>query len=121
VGLSIPLVKTGQGGTAKAAALDAVIAQDEQLAAGRQARARMAAALQEYGQRLREHAFYAGEGSRLSDALLINAERNYAEGQIGRTEYIQTLHQASELRQNRIDALLALDRSIIQLNYLNGR
>jgi cobalt-zinc-cadmium resistance protein CzcA len=121
VGLSIPLVKTGQGGTAKAAALDAVIAQDEQLAAGRQARARMAAALQEYGQRLREHAFYAGEGSRLSDALLINAERNYAEGQIDRTEYIQTLHQASELRQNRIDALLALDRSIIQLNYLNGR
>ena len=121
VGLSIPLVKTGQGGTAKAAGLDAAIAQHERLAAERQARARIAAAVQEYGQRLRDHAYYAGEGNALAEALVKNAARNYAEGQIGRTEYIQTLHQAGELRQNRINALLALDRSIIQLNYLNGR
>jgi outer membrane protein TolC len=121
VGLSIPLVKTGQGGTVKAARIDAVMAENEKLAGERQARAQHAAAVQEYRKRMQENVYYADEGLALAVALERNATGNYTAGQVGHTEYIQALRQASELRNGRINALLALDRSIIELNYLNGQ
>lgn len=121
VGLSVPLLKTGQGGLAKAAMLNARIAEQERLAALRSTTAQWAAAVEDLRQRQRESAFYDQQGAALSEALLNNATRNYQAGEIGYTTYIQTLGQAYDLRNGRIGALLALDLSILQLNYLSGR
>jgi cobalt-zinc-cadmium resistance protein CzcA len=121
VGLSIPLVKTGQGANAKAAAIDARIAEDQRLAAERTARSELVVATQDYLQRQRQLAYYTAQGNALADALMKNATRSYEAGQIGYVEHIQTLGQAYDLRNGRIGTVHALDRSILQLNYLTGR
>ncbi|HRH39758.1 MAG TPA: TolC family protein, partial [Flavobacteriales bacterium] len=121
LGVSIPLIKTGQAANTKAAMLDARIAEDERLAAERAMRAQLLAATQDYLQRQREYAFYADEGAVLADAIVNNAAGGYEEGELGYLEYMQTVGQANDLRVKRIASLLALDRSVIQLDYLTGR
>lgn len=121
VGLSVPVFRTGRSAYAKAADIDVRIAEEERRAAERALKGQLTAAIQDYLQRQRENTYYTLQGAALADALDRSAARNYQAGEIGYVEYIQTLGQAYGLRNGRIGSLLALDRSILQLNYLTGR
>ncbi len=121
VGISLPLLKTGRTSIARAAGIDARIAEDQRLAAERSARADLQAATSDYLQGQRQYNFYNEQGRSLSEALLNSASRSYQAGDIGYLEYISTLDQAYRLRTGALTALRDLDRAIIQLNFLTGR
>lgn len=121
VGASFPLFKTGRSNVTRAAEIDARIAGDQRDATQRAIRAQLTTATQTYLQRQREATYYNEQGSTLADALLNNATKLYKSGAIGYFEYVQTVDQAYRLYVGRSDALLALNSSILQLNYLTGR
>ncbi len=121
VGASFPIFKTGRGNTTRAVEIDARIAADQRDAAGRSVTAQVATEMQEYFQRKREASYYQDQGTALADALLNNATKLYQSGAIGYFEYVQTVDQAYRLYVGQSDALLALNSSILQLNYLTGR
>ena len=105
----------------RAAEIDARIAGDERDASQRAISAQLTTATQDYLQRQREATYYNEQGSTLADALLNNATKLFQSGAIGYFEYVQTMDQAYRLYVGRSDALLALNASILQLNYLTGR
>lgn len=121
VGASFPIFKTGRSDLARAAEIDARIAADRRDAADRSITAQLTTATQEYLQRQREADYYQAQGSALADGLLNNAARLYQSGDIGYFEFVQTVDQAYRLMVGRTDALLALNTSILELNYLTGR
>ena len=121
VGASFPIFKTGRSNMTRAAEIDARIAGDERDASQRAISAQLTTATQDYLQRQREATYYNEQGSTLADALLNNATKLYQSGTIGYFEYVQTMDQAYRLYVGRSDALLALNSSILQLNYLTGR
>lgn len=121
VGASFPLFKTGRGNTTRAVEIDTRIAADQRDAADRSITAQVASEMQEYMQRKREASYYRDQGAALADALLNNATKLYQSGAIGYFEYVQTVDQAYRLYVGQSDALLALNSSILQLNYLTGR
>ncbi len=121
LGASIPLFRTGRSNLAHAAGIDARIAVDQRDAADRSVNAQFTAAEQEYLQRQREADYYRTQGSALADGLLNNAVRLYQSGDIGYFAFVQTADQAYRLMVSRNDALLALNTSILHINYLTGR
>ncbi|MFQ5448450.1 MAG: TolC family protein, partial [Saprospiraceae bacterium] len=65
--------------------------------------------------------YYEQQGQQLAAEILRSARLNYAAGEIGYVEYLQSLQQVFDLRKGYLDNLQMYNRVAIEVNYLIGQ
>ncbi len=118
IGLSIPIIKTGQQGRINNASLQSKIEEKNLEALQLSLNANYTAAVEEYKKQNKSLNYYTTEGLPLAKNLLSIASKSYSAGEIGYVEYIQTISQAYQIKSDYLQTILNLNQAITNLNYL---
>ncbi len=65
--------------------------------------------------------YYESTGLKQAEKIISTATRSYDAGEISYLVYMQSLNQAFEIKINYLETVRNYNRSIIQINYLNGQ
>lgn len=118
IGTSIPLFKTGQSGRANAASLQTRIAKEELENFRRTITVAFIQCIEELKQNSAQLDYYNTEGLKLAGTISSAANKSYMSGDIGYTEFIQSITRAFDIRSNYLQSLRNYNQSVINLNYL---
>ena len=118
VGLSIPLLFSGQSSRIKTSrlAMDVVNETAKDVLSRYQAK-RQGLEL-ELEQQSRALSYFEADGKSLSEAIVKSSEVGYRNGEIDFFQYIQSLENAYTIGMGRLEALRKYNQTVIELNYL---
>ena len=116
-GLSLPFIKTGQNGRTQAALLQSKIALKNFEAVKLQLNNAYTQAIQQYNKFSQSLNYYNTEGLPLANSLINAADKSYRAGNIGYLEYILSIQQAHNIKNDYLLTLNNYNQSIINLNY----
>ncbi|HMI04896.1 MAG TPA: CusA/CzcA family heavy metal efflux RND transporter [Pedobacter sp.] len=119
-GLAIPLFYGAYAAKTKAASVSKSIAQNELNQQQRSFASQYQQALQEYLKNKERHHYFVTSALVNAALILKNSRIAYQNGEIGYSEYLLNLKQVSTIQENHLLALLQVNQSINQIEYLTG-
>lgn len=118
IGTTIPLFKTGQSGRVNAAGLQTRIAKEELENFTRNITVAFIQCIEELKQHSAQLEYYNTEGLKLAGTISSAAHKSYMSGDIGYTEFIQSITRVFDIRSNYLQSLHNYNQSVINLNFL---
>ncbi|WP_282053830.1 CusA/CzcA family heavy metal efflux RND transporter [Maribacter luteus] len=120
-GISVPLLFNSQKANVQALKIDKM-RQEELLRSERLTISKsLATAIANYDQWLQQVAYYKETGLPMSEELLSGASLSFRVGGIDYIEYIQSLSEATNIKNNWFGALLNYNLSVVELEYLTAK
>jgi cobalt-zinc-cadmium resistance protein CzcA len=121
VGTSIPFFKTGQKGRTKSSQLGVKISEMELQNLQLNLNSAYSEALQQFNINNQSLNYYQTEGLNLANTLFTVANKSYQSGDIGYTEFIMSIQNAFDIRNNYLLTLNNYNLSIINLNFITNK
>lgn len=121
LGLSIPLFYKAYASKAKAASINKEIAGNELTLRQQQFKSQYQQSLNEYLKNKERYAYFKDSAGSNAALILKNSRLAYQNGEIGYSEYLLNLKQANSIFEGRLMALLQLNQSINQIEFLTGK
>lgn len=120
LGLSIPLFYRSYGTKVKAAAINKDLATNVLLLQQNKFSSQYQQSFSEYLKNSGRYAYFKASASTSAGLILKNSRLAYQNGEIGYSEYLLNLKQANAIFEGRLQALLQVNQSINQIEYLTG-
>jgi cobalt-zinc-cadmium resistance protein CzcA len=120
LGLSIPLFYKAYASKAKAATINKEIAGNELTHQQQRFRSQYQQSFNEYVKNKERYAYFKESAESNAALILKNSRLAYQNGEIGYSEYLLNLKQANSIFEGRLTALLQLNQSINQIEFLTG-
>jgi cobalt-zinc-cadmium resistance protein CzcA len=118
--LSIPLFYKAYASKAKAATINKEIAGNELTHQQQRFRSQYQQSFNEYVKNKERYAYFKESAESNAALILKNSRLAYQNGEIGYSEYLLNLKQANSIFEGRLTALLQLNQSINQIEFLTG-
>lgn len=121
VGVSFPLFWGAQKARVKAAQQEVVLNRIKSQQAEYQFKNQYKQAFNEYVRARKDLLYYKEKGNPEAGRMLAISRVSYERGEIGYVEYIQNLQTVADIHLQYVKALNTYNRSVILLNYLQGK
>ena len=118
VGLTMPLIKSGEQGKIQSMELQTRIEEENLNALQRSLEAEWEKARQKYEQLKSRLDYFTQDGLPLAKMIVTTAAESYRSGNIGYIEFIQNTSQAFQIRMDYWQAFLDLELTVVQINSL---
>lgn len=120
IGIAIPLWFRPYTSKVQAAKVRSQIAESNYQQYQKSLDGRYQQAIQEYTKYKNSLNYYEESALAQSDLILKNAQQAFKNGTIGYVEYVQAIHQATQIQTNWLEVLNSYNQAIIQLEFLAG-
>ncbi len=120
VGIGIPLTFFSNSSKVKSLELQQQSLQLQAEYGKQQLQAQLQQAFQDYLKNKSITDYYSRQALPNADLITSTAQKGYQSGDIGYVEYLQSLQTAGDIRLGYLKALLALNQSVININFLVG-
>ncbi|MCB0369961.1 MAG: TolC family protein, partial [Bdellovibrionales bacterium] len=120
IGIAIPLWFRPYTSKVQAAKVRSQIAESNYQQYQKSLKGSYQQAIQEYTKYKSSLDYYEESALAQSDLILKNAQQAFKNGTIGYVEYVQAIHQATQIQTNWLEVLNSYNQAIIQLEFLAG-
>ncbi|MCB9361760.1 MAG: CusA/CzcA family heavy metal efflux RND transporter, partial [Flavobacteriales bacterium] len=120
IGIAIPLWFRPYTSKVQAAKVRSQIAESNYQQYQKSLKGSYQQAIQEYTKYKSSLDYYEESALAQSDLILKNAQQAFKNGTIGYVEYVQAIHQATQIQTNWLEVLNSYNQTIIQLEFLAG-
>jgi len=120
VGLAVPIFYRSYSAKGKAAEIGKDLAQNELYLQKQGIVGHYQQAIKEYAKHSARHDYFQSSAMTNAAQLLKNSTIAYQHGEIGYSEYLINLKQVNTIKENRLLALLEVNQSINQIEFLTG-
>ena len=121
VGLTMPLIKSGQQGRIQSMELQTRIEEENLYALQRSLETDLEKAINKYNQFKSRLDYFMQDGLALAQAMMSTAEKSFQAGDIGYVEFIQNTSQAFQIRMDYWQAYLGLELTEVEINSLTAQ
>ncbi|HSD14447.1 MAG TPA: CusA/CzcA family heavy metal efflux RND transporter [Flavobacterium sp.] len=118
-GVSVPFLTFGQRARVKTAKIAEQIAEQEFQTTHMALQTERSKLLSLYQSNLEIVKYYQATGLKNTEIILKTAQLQFADGEINYLDFVVLVNQALTIQNNYVDAVWALNESIVKINYLN--
>ncbi len=120
VGVAVPVFYKSYSAKGKAAAIGKDIAENELYLQKQGIGGQYQQVMKEYAKNSARYAYFHGQAMANATLILKNSHIAYQNGEIGYSEYLINLKQVNTIKENHLMALLQVNQSINQIEFLTG-
>lgn len=121
VGISVPVLFTGQTSRNKAAKINVNKARTDAEYYTKELSQRYRTLLDEYGKYAGSVTYYERQAVPEANLIIVQSTREYKAGAMDYLDYVLSLQRALEIRQSYLDALNSYNQTIITIEFLTGK